>query len=162
MTVILCPTRGGQGSYPNQDRAILIAQARAGELVFLYVTNVHFLDQFQSPVLVDIEDELDDMGEFLLAMAQERAEKAGVRARTDVRRGEFVEALQAVVREYEVDTVVLGSPTQGAAAFTTSDYLDDLTRFLLTQAGVEIFLVQDGEIVQHLLPGDAHAGASRS
>ena len=49
--MILCPTRGGKGSYPNQDRAIAIAKERNAEVLFLYITNVEFLGLTAAPIL---------------------------------------------------------------------------------------------------------------
>lgn len=147
MTQIICPTRGGQHSYPNQDRAISIAKERGADLLFLYVSDVRFLEQFASPILVDVEEELDEMGEFLLAMAEQRAEGAGVNVTTAVRHGIFREALLEVVREHEGDIVVLGSPEEDTA-ITTQEYLADLIQYLLTEAGVEVIVLRDGEIVE--------------
>ena len=49
---ILCPTRGGQASYPNQDLAIAIAKEREVEILFLYITNVE-LGELDAKVNVD-------------------------------------------------------------------------------------------------------------
>ena len=84
MATILCPTHGGEKSIPNQERAIAIAKDRGADLIFLYVSDVHFLDHLASPILVDLEAELDEMGQFLCTMASERADKAGVHAQTMV------------------------------------------------------------------------------
>lgn len=151
MTTILRPTRGGHASYPNQDRAIAIAKERGADLLFLYVSNVRFLDRVASPVLVDVETELEELGEFLLAMAQERAEKAGVRAEAVVRRGEFRQALEEVIREYEVATVVLGSAA-GGTSVTPPGYLEDLVQAILAETGVEVIVVHEGEIVERHIP----------
>ncbi len=151
MTTILCPTRGGQSSFPNQDRAIAIARERGTELRFLYVSNVHFLDNLASPLLVDVQTELDEMGKFMLAMAQERAEKAGVRAETVVRHGVFRQALAEVIRECQVSAVVLGSAVEGTG-LTTPDYLEELTRSVLTETGIEVILVHQGEITERHQP----------
>ncbi len=151
MTTILCPTRGGQSSFPNQDRAIAITRERGTELLFLYVSNIRFLNGLASPLLVDVEAGLDEMGEFMLAMAQERAEKAGVRAETVVRRGVFRQALAEVIREYQVSAVVLGSAVEGTG-LTTPDYLEELTRSILTETGIEVILVHEGKIIERHQP----------
>ena len=78
MTVVLCPTRGGKSSIPNQQWAIQFAKERNARLIFLYVADVQFLNHLTSTLLVDIVHELDELGEFLLAMAQDRARQAGV------------------------------------------------------------------------------------
>jgi nucleotide-binding universal stress UspA family protein len=151
MTTILRPTRGGEASYPNQDRAIKIAKERGADLLLLYVSNVHFLDRMASPVLVDVETELAEMGEFLLAMAQERAEKAGVRAEAVVRRGEFSQAVRELIEEHEVSAVVLGTAA-GGTGVTPPGYLEDLIQAIVAETGVEVIVVHEGEIVEHHTP----------
>lgn len=151
MPTILCPTRGGEASFPNQDRAIAIAKEQGAGLLFLYVSNVRFLDRMASPVLVDIQTELDEVGEFVLAMAQERAEKAGIQAKTEVRRGRFRHALKEVIQDYSVTTLVLGSAV-GGTGVTTPDYLEEVTQWILTETGVEVIRVHEGEIVEHHKP----------
>ena len=81
MGKILCATRGGEASYRTQDAAIALAQERGDELLFLFVVDIQFLDRTAHAVRPDIVSaEMEKMGEFLLAMAQERAEKQGVTA----------------------------------------------------------------------------------
>ena len=124
-TMILCPTRGGKDSYPNQDRAVALAKERGVGVLFLYITNVEFLGLTAAPKLIDIEHELDELGEFMLAMAQERAEKANVAASTLVQRGQFQEILADVIEEHEISTVVLGS-SAGGTGVVTAGYIQDL------------------------------------
>ena len=152
MTTILRPTRGGEASYLNQDRAITLAKERNADLLLLYVSNVHFLDRIAGPVLVDVETELDEMGEFLLALAQERAEKAGVRATTLVLRGQFREALEQVIQEHEeITTLVLGAAAEGTGV-TPPGYLEDLVQWCHTDLGIEVIVVDGGEIIAHHRP----------
>lgn len=146
MPVILCPTRGGKSSIPNQQWAIRLAQQRNARLIFLYVSDVHFLDNLSSPLLVDVAHELDEMGEFLLAMAQDRAQQAGVEAEIMVRQGLFREALADVIGEKEVETVVIGKSTQGTGV-TTERYLAILAN-TVQEKGVEMLVVEAGELVQ--------------
>ena len=144
--MILCLTRGGEASYPNQDKAISIAKERSVDLLFLYVTNVQFLGMTAFPKVVDIEAELDEMGDFLLAMAQERAEKAGVKAITAVRRGEFREVINNVLREHPINTIVMGSSAQGAGLVTV-EYIQELAEEISRESGVEFVILDEGEIV---------------
>lgn len=147
MAIILCPTRGGESSYPNQDKAIALAKERGADLLFLYVLNVRFLGQFASAVLVDVEEELEEMGKFMLAMAQERAEKSGVHAQTMLRQGVFSDALKDAIVEHHITTVVLGSGV-GESSFTTPDYLEELAQWLVAETGVEVITTGKGKIVQ--------------
>lgn len=149
--MILCPTRGGRDSYPNQDRAITLAKERGAGVLFLYITNVEFLDLTASPVLVDVEHELDEMGEFMLTMAQERAEKSGVTASTLLKHGHFREVLIEVIEDNQIDTVVLGS-SAGGTGIVTKEYIDDLIDEIGGKTGVEFIVVDQGEIVNTFKP----------
>lgn len=107
---ILCATRGGEASYRTQDAAIALSKERGDELIFLYIADYHFLDKMAAPIVVDVENEVVKMGEFLLLMAQERAAAQGVRAQVVVRQGRLRAELVAAARELEVDIIVLGRP----------------------------------------------------
>jgi nucleotide-binding universal stress UspA family protein len=148
---ILCPTRGGKASYANQDRAIALAKEREAELLFMYVSNVKFLGLTSLPFIVDIETELDEMGEFILTMAQERADKAGVQAEITVERGVFHEVLKAVVQEHKISTVVLGSSKEGTG-FTTEEYVQKLGETISREMGVEFIVLRDGEVQKVFKP----------
>jgi nucleotide-binding universal stress UspA family protein len=142
---ILCLTRGGEASYPNQDGAIAIAKDLDEELLFLYISSVQFLDYSAAPKVVDIESELDEMGEFLLVMAQERARKAGIMADILVRRGNFSEVLKDVVQEYPIKTVILGSST-GDTGVITEEYISEITEEISRENDVEFIILKDGNI----------------
>lgn len=154
MATVLYPTRAGDSTYRNQDRAVALAQERQATLLLLYVSNVKFLDHFAAPVNVDlIEAELDELGEFLLAMAQERADKNNIEVEAIVRHGAFRQALSDVVQEYNVTSVVLGRPTHDAA-HTTIEYISHLAQALTRELGVECFVVHEGEVVEEYRPPD--------
>lgn len=145
--VILCPTRGGLGSYPNQDRAIAIAKERHAGLLFLYVNNVQFMGLTARPIALDIEEEMHGVGEFLLAMAQERAQREGVDADAIVRRGAFHKVLAQVIGEYHIQTVVMGVST-GDTGSVTQEYIDKLVEAIGDEVQVEFIVVDQGEIVE--------------
>jgi len=142
---ILCLTRGGEASYPNQDGAIAIAKDLDEELLFLYISSVQFLDYSAAPKVVDIESELDEMGEFLLVMSQERARKAGVMADILVRRGNFREVLKDVIQEYPIEMVILGSST-GDTGVITEEYISEITEEISREYDVEFIILMDGNI----------------
>jgi nucleotide-binding universal stress UspA family protein len=142
MQTVLCPTRGGDASYPDQDRAIALAKERGARLVFLYVTDVRFLFKGSAALVVDMEHELDEMGEFLLTMAQERAEKQGVTAEAIVRHGSFRQAVSEVAESYQVSLIVFGAP--GEDRLTNVSYLRELADELRREHNVEVLLVRQG------------------
>lgn len=155
MTFILYPTRGGDSTYRNQEQAQALAQDRGAGLLLLFVSNVHFLDHVAGPVKVDlIARDLEEMGEFLLALAQEHAEESGLTVESVVRQGEFQQSLKEVIKEYAVTAAVLGRPAHDAA-HTTIEFISTLARSLPVELGVESYVVHEGEIVEHYLPPQA-------
>ena len=148
MTTILCPTRGGKESQPNQDFAIHLASDQGADLLFLYVSDIRFISRAGPPIVVDLEEELAEVGDFLLTMAQERAEKADVHARTLVRNGIFSNILREVILEEEVSTVVLGG-SQENTGIVTQERLQNLSEELSKELSVDFIVVHDGEMIFH-------------
>jgi len=146
MTTILCPTRGGKESQPNQDFAIQLASEQGADILFLYVSDISFISRAGPPIIVDIEEEMAEVGDFLLAMAQERAEKAGVHARVSVRSGNFTEVLRNVILEHEINTVVLGGSHEDTGA-VTQEHLELLSDELGKELNVEFIVVHKGVLV---------------
>ena len=147
MKTILFPTRGGQTSYPNQDAVIALAKEWNAKLIFLYVSNVQFLEKLGYVRYTKVvQNELEDMGEFLLAMACERAEKAGWKAEAVVRQGAFLEAVNEVIREHLVDTFVIGAPGS-THAVTTTDFLQSLIQEIREAHQIEVLVIQDGDML---------------
>ncbi len=158
MPTILYPTRGGRSSYPNQDYVFTLAREQNARLLLLYISNVEFLGLVARAKVVDLETELDHMGEFLLAMAQERAQQAGIQADILVRRGSFEQVLRQVIQEFEVDTVVLGAPSQETGV-TTQEFMRSLSEKLAAETGASVHLIQDGQRQGVFVPqkDDEHA-----
>jgi nucleotide-binding universal stress UspA family protein len=141
MGKILCPTRGGEASFRTQDAAIAQAIQEHKALIFVYVVDTHFLDRTHRPVRPDvIAQEMAHMGEFLLTMAQERAEKRGVPVETQVRHGELREELVAAVKEANADLVILGRPVGKESAFEMAG-LQDLAAGIEEETGAKTRIV---------------------
>jgi nucleotide-binding universal stress UspA family protein len=148
VATILYPTRAGDSAHHNQDRAIAMARERKASLLLLYVSNVRFLDHLAGPAKVYlVEAELDELGEFMLAMVKDRAEKAGVQAEMVIRHGEFRQALMELIAEREITAAILGRPTHDTA-ITTLDYISEVARSLAAESGLEVFIIHEGEIVE--------------
>jgi nucleotide-binding universal stress UspA family protein len=125
MGIILCPTRGGPASSHTQNGAIALAKERGDSLLFLYVVDLHFLNKTAAPIVVDVADEVQEMGEFLLLIAKERAEEQGVSTKTISRIGKLREEIKKVAREESVSLVMFGQPAGEKSKFI----LDDLRAF---------------------------------
>lgn len=141
MGTILCATRGGEASYCTQDAAIALAKERGDELLFLFVVDTHFLDKTERAVRPGVVTaEMEKMGEFLLAMAQERAQKQGVEARYVLRHGDLRRELKEAAREEAVDLVVLGQPAGKGSAFVPAD-LEAFAAEIEAETGVKARLI---------------------
>ncbi len=117
MGKILCATRGGEASYRTQDAAIALAKEQGDTLLFLYVVDLHFLDKTSGAVVVDVGQEMNKMGKFLLLMAKERAAEQGVLAETICRKGEFRPELTRTAHEQNASLIVLGQPADPESVF---------------------------------------------
>ena len=140
MGIILCPTRGGPASYYTQDKAITLAKERGDTLLFLYVVNLHFLDKLAAPIVVDVEDEVHQMGEFLLLIAKERAEEQGVETRTISRKGEVRDEIKKVAQEEKVSLVMFGRPAGDESTFELAD-LKTFAAEIEKETGIETIIV---------------------
>ncbi|MBN1202636.1 MAG: universal stress protein [Anaerolineae bacterium] len=140
MDVLLCATRGGEASIQTQEQAIEIAKERGARIIFIFVSDVRFLDIYSAPRVPAMEDEMQHLGEFLLLMAKERAEKAGVDADFTVRQGDFKAALIAAAEEHGASLIVLGRPADDS--LTTLDYLEnELSPAIKEATGIETIVV---------------------
>jgi len=110
MSGIVCAIRGGPGSQQTVARAIALARKTGLPLYFLYVVNLDFLAYTSSSRVHPLLEEMHQMGEFILHMAQETAANAGVVAHGVVRDGQVRDEIIGLCREVGADYVVLGRP----------------------------------------------------
>jgi nucleotide-binding universal stress UspA family protein len=140
MDVILCATRGGEASVRTQQHAIQMAKDRSAKLVFIFVSDVSFLEQYSAPRVPTMETEMERLGEFLLLMAKERAETEGVEADITVRKGDFRPALIEAAKDVGASLIVLGRPQDDN--LTTLEYLENsLSPALKEATGSEVIVV---------------------
>jgi nucleotide-binding universal stress UspA family protein len=140
MGKILCATRGGADSQHTQQAAIDLARERGDELVFLYVADVSFLDNTAAPLVVDVESELERMGCFQLALAQEQAAVQEVLAQTAIRHGHLRQELIRAAQELGATSVILGRPQEETAVFDEAD-LQAFAAELKAETGAEVLVV---------------------
>ncbi len=110
MSGIVCALRGGPASQPTIQRAIRLALETGLPIHFLYVVNLDFLSRTASIRTQTIEEQMRQMGEFILLAAQTQASQIGVQADSTIRDGRVDEQIIALCRETEAEYVVLGRP----------------------------------------------------
>jgi hypothetical protein len=143
MGKILCATRGGPAAAQAQNAAIALAKDQGSALLFLFVADADFLQRSISAVRPDVvEAELQSMGEFLLLVAQERAQMQGIEAEILVRSGPLRSELVATIRQENVTTVVLGKPAGEESIFELKG-LRSLAASLEEETNVTVVIAND-------------------
>jgi nucleotide-binding universal stress UspA family protein len=141
MKRILCATRGGEASRRTQDLVIAMAKEEGATVVFLFVVDVEFLKLTARGVRPDVvTTEMEHMGEFLLAMACERAAAQGVPAEMCLRHGPLIEALESAAREEDVDAVAFGRPAGRDSSFSLGD-LEKLANRIEEDTGIKTYIL---------------------
>ena len=110
MSGILCAVRGGPMSQQTMDKAIAMAAETDQPLYFLYVVNIEFLSHTATSRVHPVSEEVQQMGEFILSLAQSAAGREGVTAQCLIRHGHVPEVIKDLCHELAVDYLVLGRP----------------------------------------------------
>jgi nucleotide-binding universal stress UspA family protein len=141
MKKILCATRGGEASLRTQDKVIAMAKEEGATILFLYIVDVEFLRVTARGVRPDVVlAEMEHMGEFLLAMACERAAAQGVNAEICLRHGPLIEALESAAREEGADAIAFGRPAGPDSSFSLAD-LERLTAQIEEDTGIRTYVL---------------------
>jgi nucleotide-binding universal stress UspA family protein len=144
MKTIVCAIRGGEASRRTQERAIQLAKAIDGRLVYFYAVNLDSLGQLSAGEIPAARTELTWLGKVLLQMAQRRATQAGVKAETYIGYGPVREAITHFLSREKVDLLLIGASRRETkqAVFPDGD-LDQFARSIVEQIGVKVEVVQD-------------------
>jgi nucleotide-binding universal stress UspA family protein len=105
------------------------------------MVDVEFLKRAKLGARPDvIRQEMKHMGEFLLAMACERAAKQGVEAQALLRPGPLAQALKDAAREEGVTLIALGRPAGEESRFQLAS-LKRLAEEIEKETGIETQIV---------------------
>ncbi|MBC7260257.1 MAG: universal stress protein, partial [Chloroflexi bacterium] len=121
-----CAIRGGPESQASIQRAIRLARETSEPLHFVYVVNLEFLTLTNIGQAHLVAEELRQMGEFILLMAQSKAEAQGVPAQIEIRQGDVLEQVFALCQELDASYVVLGR-SKGHGDAISTDHLERFT-----------------------------------
>ncbi len=122
MDVIVCATRGGEGSRAVQLAAIERAKETGHRLVFLYVVSYDSVGEVDKTLETAVREELIWMGKALLNSAQKRAEMGGVKSQLVIREGRVRDEICNYLAEEHAGLLMLGTPR----GTTTNVFGDDL------------------------------------
>jgi nucleotide-binding universal stress UspA family protein len=144
MSGIVCAVRGGLHSQSTIQRAIALAKETGLPLFFLYVVNLDFLDATTSSRIHTISKEMAQMGEFIVLMAQAKAEAQGVTAQGAIRHGHVTEEISAQCHEVGAGYLVIGQPQfeKEDNVFTAAHHAAFIQR-IETQTGAKVVLPEE-------------------
>ena len=147
MSGIVCAIRGGPHSQSTIDRAISLARETGLPLYFLYIVNLDFLTHTTSTRTHTINQEMEQMGEFILLAAQSQAAGQEVVAEGLVRHGSVREEIVDICKELNADYIVLGRPKldEEEANVFTHARLKAFAELLKQQSGAEVILHEGDE-----------------
>jgi nucleotide-binding universal stress UspA family protein len=118
-----------------------MAKEEGATIVFLYVVDVEFLRLTARGVRPDVvTTEMEHMGEFLLAMAVERAATKGVEAEMIVRHGPLVQALESAGQELGADAIAFGRPAGVDSSFSLSD-VEQMAARIEEDTGIKTYIL---------------------
>lgn len=130
--MVICATRGGEGSWAAQNAAIQHAQEHETMVVFLYVVSPQVEAEGNDALLPAVRDELTWLGRTLLELGKKRAIVAGVSAETATLEGNVQQQITAYIRERKATHLFLGAP-RGTTSNVFGD--DEIEKFALEIAG---------------------------
>jgi nucleotide-binding universal stress UspA family protein len=118
-----------------------MAKAEGASILFLYVVDVEFLKLTARGVRPDVViAEMEHMGEFLLAIACERAAAQGVPAETCLRHGPLVAALESAASEENADAIAFGRPAGPSSSFSLTE-LEELAVRIEADTGINTYIL---------------------
>jgi cation:H+ antiporter len=142
---ILCATRSGEASQPTHQKAIELAGAQNAELLFLYVFDQQALQRVATPIVINVEAQIEHMLAYLEATAQKQARQSGVEARIVVRTGSLKEEIKAVAEEEKVGLIIFGSPSGESSRFK-SEALQTLVNEIEQSTGIPVLIPDNGDL----------------
>lgn len=144
MTLIVCATRGGEGSRAVQQAAMQRAEALNANVEFLYVIDVDALEGVDDGLRESVKAELRWLGETLLHLAKQRIDQADntVSAEIVIREGRVRPFLKDYLRDREADLLLLGAPRGTTANVFGDDEIEQFARELQNVTGVLVEVVR--------------------
>jgi nucleotide-binding universal stress UspA family protein len=118
-----------------------LAQETNLPIHFLYIVNLDFLSRTVTSRVSVISEEMCQMGESILSVAQTRATAQGVIAKGIIRQGAIGEQIVRVCHELSADYLVLGRPEPDKEENVfTQDRLAQFIEHLEAQTGAKVIL----------------------
>lgn len=142
--VLVCATRGGEGSRAAQLTAIEMARSHDLHLVFLYVVDAARISEYEEVLQEAVRAEFHWLANALLNIARQRAEQAGLSAEVVVLEGAVKEQIEQFLRRREATRLMLGAP-RGTSPQFGDEAIERYARSIEQDTGVTVTVVRPEE-----------------
>jgi nucleotide-binding universal stress UspA family protein len=144
MSGIVCAVRGGPDSQPTINKSISLSIEKNLPLFFIYIVNLDFLSHTSGSRTQIVTEELSEMGEFILLVAEEYATKQGVKATGVVLKGSVKEEIASYCHKINADYLVMGRPRiKKASSHFTEESFKHFIAITEEQTGAVVVLANE-------------------
>lgn len=140
--LIICATRGGEGSRAAQQAAVEHARAADGQLQFVYVVDDSQIAGIDNVLRPALRKELLWIGRALVELAARRGRLAGVSAEIIVLEGSLREQLIAYLRENNAQTMYVGAPRGTNSNIFGDDEVEQFALIVERESGAKVEVVR--------------------
>jgi nucleotide-binding universal stress UspA family protein len=140
--LIICATRGGEGSRAAQQAAVNHAREIGARLEFVFVVDEMQIAGIDNVLRPALRKELLWIGRALVELAARRGRLAGVPAEIVVLEGVLREQLIAYLREHHVDTMYVGAPRGTTANIFGDEEVEQFALLLERESGSNVVVVR--------------------
>lgn len=142
--VLVCATRGGEGSRAAQLTAIEMAASQDRHLIFLYVVDSERIAEHEPVLQEAVRAEFHWLAHALLNIARQRAEQAGLSAEVVVLEGIVKDEIEQFLRQKGADGLLLGAP-RGTSPQFGDEAIERFARSIEEDTGVDVTVVRPEE-----------------
>ncbi len=140
--LIICATRGGEGSRAAQKAAADHAKEADARLEFVYVVDEMQIVGIDNVLRPALRKELLWMGRALVELAARRGRLAGVSAEVVVLEGTLREQLIAYMREHKAHTMYIGAPRGTTANIFGDEEIEQFALMIERESGAKVEVVR--------------------
>lgn len=124
--------------------AIRRAQESGEPLIFLYVVDANIISEYDEDLMAAVHAEFHWLGQVLLRVARQRAERAGVEAEISLREGEVKVEIERFLRENKASCLILGAPRLTTPDVFGDDAIEQFAEVIHKDTGVPVDVVHPG------------------
>ncbi|MFC6941362.1 universal stress protein [Salinirubellus sp. GCM10025818] len=138
---LLVPTDGSETVERTLPHALSLAADHDATVHALYVVDQRVVKASSGDLVEDVRTDLERQGESAVEMVADRADEAGVDARTAVRHGTPDKEIVAYAEETDADVIVIGP--HGKTPRKKVEGLGSVSDRVVADASTSVLLVKD-------------------